>query len=67
MLLIIPNLKEKGHGFSVINHNNADKECVFFCIFMGLQGDLCCHLVSDPILGYSVLTPCYLTGLTSWI
>ena len=31
------------------------------------QGNLCSCLVSDDILGYSILTPCYLAGLTSWI
>ena len=30
------------------------------------QGDLCCCLVSDSILSYSILTPRYLADLTSW-
>ena len=33
---------------------------------MKFQGNLCGCLVSDSILGYSILTPCYLAGLTSW-
>ena len=33
---------------------------------MGFQGDLCC-LLSDSILGYSILTRRNLAGLSSWI
>ena len=36
-------------------------------MYGGFKGDLYCCLVSDSTLGYSILTPCYLAGLTSWI
>ena len=34
---------------------------------MEFQGILCCCLLSDSILDYSILTSCHLGGLTSWI
>ena len=34
---------------------------------IGFQGNLCCCLLSDSILGYSILTPRYLARLINFM
>ena len=33
---------------------------------MGFQSNFCCSLLSNSVLGFSILTLCYFVGLTSW-
>ena len=58
-----------GLWFAGCQHLNAAKITIagHLVTYMEFQGNLCCYLVSDSILGYSILTPCYLSHLNSWI